>query len=201
MINQLAVLLSKVLKLQQMVCVEHTQKGRKQKSLTLSELYGCVKQSAYDLGLLILFEDYIPEDAQGYIGCSCYIYDVDSGERLKTYTLSREEESGSSTVRNRKMLLMDLLNISDKEMDAMLEPAPESKGKRQKQEDTVCVNGKVVPKSYYQACVYTLDGEKLLSIYSKDRERFNEISKCGDPNLELKCQIITDYKQEEERRK
>lgn len=82
------------------------------------------------------------------------------------------------------------------------EEVKEEKAKaKQKKADTVIVNGKELPRRYYDACIFEVDGEKLLTIYTKDRERFNTLGQLGDSELQANCAIIADYKLREEKNK
>lgn len=212
-------LLTKLLQLQAKVRAEKGQRNNfgKYNYRTLSDIFEAIKQLMFDMGLVFVFSDTVELiGGEPYLKSIGTLYDADTGECLEVSAIAREplnqsgmsapQMTGSAVTYCHKYLLTSLLNLVDHEMDAMLDPdAQEPKKAEQKpwktESDTVIVKGKEVPRRYYEACVFEVEGEKLLSIYSNDRERFNTLGQFGDATLQAYCAIIADYKLKEEKNK
>lgn len=189
---------------------------------TKSDIYEAVNPVAERLGLLYHFNDRIEVYAGvPYLVTECVWSDKATGESLTATACAREpldqsgmssaQMTGSASTYAQKYCLTNFLNLVDHAMDNELDPdgkdntkaSTKPKGKAAAASkinvDTVTVNGKEVPKRYFDACMYEVDGERLLNIYATDRERFNYLGQYGDNELQANCAIIADYKLREDK--
>lgn len=219
MLNNLSLLLQKLLKLQAFARAQKGQRNNfgKYNYRTLSDIFEAIKQLMFDLGLVFVFSDKIEVyGGEPYLHSIGTLYDADTGESISVEAIAREplnqsgmsapQMTGSAVTYCHKYLLTSLLNLVDHEMDALLDPDAKEPKKEEPatskiKTGTIVVDGKELPKRYYEACMFEVDGKKLGSIYKKDRELFNSLGQMGDADIQANCAIIADYNLREEKKK